>query len=167
MTHWRCQSSCRGSATASTSLLPTRRKDMDAGPSPGMTVGASTNQIIPSPGITPKNANGRGMNANLRPSAALCVFCVIASCLPFNQVKSWCVVPAAWPGAVGHWSRASSVPYVEKAEYEAWFRAEVQQGLREAADPRAEWVPQEQVEAEWQVRRAELLKRATAMRKRR
>lgn len=57
--------------------------------------------------------------------------------------------------------------YVEKAEHDAWFRAEVEQGLRELADPNTEFVPHEQVEAEWEVRKADLLKRAAAMRKRR
>jgi len=52
--------------------------------------------------------------------------------------------------------------YVEKAEYDAWFREEVEQALREADDPNSEWVPNEQVEAEWEVRKAELLARATA-----
>jgi predicted transcriptional regulator len=55
--------------------------------------------------------------------------------------------------------------YVEKAEYDAWFRAEVESALREADDPNAEWVPNEQVEAEWKVRKAELLARANAGRK--
>lgn len=55
--------------------------------------------------------------------------------------------------------------YVEKAEYDAWFRAEVEAALREADDPNAEWVPNEQVEAEWEVRKAELLARVKAGRK--
>ena len=52
--------------------------------------------------------------------------------------------------------------YVEKAEYDAWFRAEVEEALRESDDPNAEWVPNEQAEAEWQVRKAGLLARAEA-----
>ena len=56
--------------------------------------------------------------------------------------------------------------YVAKAEHDAWFRAEVEQAMREAADPNAEWIPHEQVKAEWEVRKAELLRRAAAMRKR-
>src|SRR6185312_361807 len=44
--------------------------------------------------------------------------------------------------------------YVEKAEHNAWFRAEVEQGLRELADPNSELVPQEQVVAEWEARKA-------------
>ena len=54
--------------------------------------------------------------------------------------------------------------YVEKAEHDAWFRAEIEQGLRELADPNAELVPHEQVRAEWEVRKAQLLGR-TATRK--
>jgi predicted transcriptional regulator len=57
------------------------------------------------------------------------------------------------------------ITYVQKAEHDAWFRAEVEQGVREASDPNAEWVPQEQVKAEWQVRKAELLRLAAATRK--
>ena len=57
--------------------------------------------------------------------------------------------------------------YVEKAEHDAWFRAEVEEGLREADDPNAEWVPHEQMKAEWEVRKAALLRRAVAMRKQR
>ena len=54
--------------------------------------------------------------------------------------------------------------YVEKAEHDAWFRAEVEQGLRELEDPNVEAVPHEQVKAEWEVRKAELLRRAAKMR---
>jgi len=56
--------------------------------------------------------------------------------------------------------------YVAKAEHDAWFRAEVQQGLRELEDPNVELIPNEQVEAEWEVQKAELLARAKANRKR-
>ena len=56
--------------------------------------------------------------------------------------------------------------YVDKAEHDTWFRAEVEQAMREAHDPNAEWVPHQQVKAEWEVRKAELLRRAAAMRKR-
>jgi len=44
--------------------------------------------------------------------------------------------------------------------HDAWFRAEVERGLVELADPNAELVPNEQVEAEWHERRAEMVKRA-------
>lgn len=43
--------------------------------------------------------------------------------------------------------------------YDAWFRAEVEEGLREADDPNTEWISNEEVErqmdkklAEWQAR---------------
>ncbi len=43
--------------------------------------------------------------------------------------------------------------------HDAWFRAEVERGLVELEDPNAELVPNEQVEAEWRERRAEMVKR--------
>lgn len=33
----------------------------------------------------------------------------------------------------------------ERAEHDAWFRAEVEEGLREADDPATQWIPHEQV----------------------
>lgn len=57
--------------------------------------------------------------------------------------------------------------YVEKAEHDAWFRAEVEQGLRELADPNVELIPHEQVEAEWDAERADLLKRIAAAERKR
>ena len=56
--------------------------------------------------------------------------------------------------------------YVAKAEHDAWFRAEVEQGLRELEDPNVELIPNKQVEAEWEVKKAELLARVKAGRKR-
>lgn len=56
--------------------------------------------------------------------------------------------------------------YVAKAEHDAWFRAEVEQGLRELADPSAELIPNEQVDAAWQAKKTHLLARAKAGRKR-
>ena len=56
--------------------------------------------------------------------------------------------------------------YVEKAEHDAWFRAEVTQGLRELEDPNVDLIPNEQVEAEWEIQKAELLARARASRNR-
>ena len=56
--------------------------------------------------------------------------------------------------------------YVEKAEHDAWFRAEVEQGLRELEDPNVELIPHEQVVAEWEVKKAELLARIAARKKR-
>jgi predicted transcriptional regulator len=35
--------------------------------------------------------------------------------------------------------------YVERAEHDAWFRAEVEQSLREADDPNVELIPHEEV----------------------
>ena len=55
--------------------------------------------------------------------------------------------------------------YVDKAEHDAWFRAEVEQGLRELRDPNVELIPHEQVKAEWEVEKAELLARITARNK--
>lgn len=47
----------------------------------------------------------------------------------------------------------------EDAEYDRWFRAEVEQALREADDPATIFISNEVVEAEYRGRRAELLKR--------
>lgn len=48
----------------------------------------------------------------------------------------------------------------EAAAYDAWFRAEVEAGIKEADDPATEWVSNEEVEADWERQRAELAKRA-------
>lgn len=56
--------------------------------------------------------------------------------------------------------------YVAKAEHDAWFRAEVEQGLRELEDPNVELIPHEQVVAEWEVEKAELLARIAARKQR-
>ena len=45
-------------------------------------------------------------------------------------------------------------------EHDAWFRAEVEQGMREADDPSIKRIPQEEVSAWWRRERAELVKRA-------
>lgn len=45
-------------------------------------------------------------------------------------------------------------------EHDAWFRAEVEQGLREADDPEAKRISHEEVASSWRRRRAELAKRA-------
>ena len=42
-------------------------------------------------------------------------------------------------------------------DHDAWFRAEVEQALREADDPNTVFVPQEEVTAQWQRRRALLI----------
>jgi predicted transcriptional regulator len=49
--------------------------------------------------------------------------------------------------------------YIEKAQHDAWFRAEVEQGLRELDDPNVELIPHEQVKDEWEVEKADLLRR--------
>jgi predicted transcriptional regulator len=45
-------------------------------------------------------------------------------------------------------------------EHDAWFRAEVEQGMREADDPGTHRISQEDVSAGWRRQRAELAKRA-------
>ncbi|MFE0754987.1 antitoxin of toxin-antitoxin stability system [Inquilinus sp. NPDC058860] len=45
-------------------------------------------------------------------------------------------------------------------EHDAWFRAEVERGMREADDPGVKRIPQEEVSARWRRQRAELVKRA-------
>lgn len=45
-------------------------------------------------------------------------------------------------------------------EHDAWFRGEVEQGMREADDPAVRRIPQEEVAGDWQRRRTELVKRA-------
>ena len=46
----------------------------------------------------------------------------------------------------------------ETAAYDAWFRAQVAQGLAEANDPAIAWVTHEQAQASWSRKRAELAK---------
>lgn len=46
--------------------------------------------------------------------------------------------------------------YVER-QREARMRAEIEEALREADDPQATRIPNEEVEAEWRLRRSELL----------
>lgn len=45
-------------------------------------------------------------------------------------------------------------------EHDEWFRAEVEQAMREADDPNVKRIPQEDASAEWHRQRAELVKRA-------
>jgi predicted transcriptional regulator len=45
-------------------------------------------------------------------------------------------------------------------EHDAWFRAEVERGMREADDPSVKRISQEEVSAKWRRQRAELVKRA-------
>ena len=48
----------------------------------------------------------------------------------------------------------------EAREHDVWFRAEVEQGMREADDPTIQRIPHEQVTSNWQQQRAELVKLA-------
>jgi hypothetical protein len=48
----------------------------------------------------------------------------------------------------------------EAAAHDKWFREQVEIGLTEANDPAAEWVTNEEANASWAKKRAELLKRA-------
>lgn len=45
-------------------------------------------------------------------------------------------------------------------EHDAWVRAEIEQGVREADDPNVTRIPDEEVAAGWRRQRAELMKRA-------
>ena len=56
--------------------------------------------------------------------------------------------------------------YVGKAEHDAWFCAEVEQGLRELEDPNVELIPHAQVVVEWEAEKAELLARIAARKRR-
>jgi predicted transcriptional regulator len=49
----------------------------------------------------------------------------------------------------------------EACEHDAWFRAEVEQGMREADDPTVTRIPHEKVAENWRRQRAELVKRAS------
>jgi hypothetical protein len=49
--------------------------------------------------------------------------------------------------------------YVERAEHDVWFRAEVEQSLKEADDPNAEWVPHEEVVQKWKARPNKLVRK--------
>ena len=48
----------------------------------------------------------------------------------------------------------------EAKEHDAWFREQVERGLREADDPNTVLIPNEEVLREWAEQRAELVKRA-------
>jgi predicted transcriptional regulator len=47
----------------------------------------------------------------------------------------------------------------EAREHDAWFRAEVERGLREADDPQVNRLPHDEVRANWHRQRAALIKR--------
>jgi predicted transcriptional regulator len=49
--------------------------------------------------------------------------------------------------------------YVERAEHDSWFRAEVEQSLKEADDQNVELVPHAEVVQKWKARRAEWIKK--------
>ena len=46
------------------------------------------------------------------------------------------------------------------AAYDKWFRAEVEEGLKEADDPDTQWVSNEDAKKSWAKKRAELLRHA-------
>jgi hypothetical protein len=46
-------------------------------------------------------------------------------------------------------------------DHDAWFRAEVEQGTREADDPNVKRILHDEVVAKWRTKRADLLRRAT------
>lgn len=48
----------------------------------------------------------------------------------------------------------------QAAAYDKWFRAEVEQGLKEADDPNTQWISNEDAKKSWAKQRAELVKRA-------
>jgi predicted transcriptional regulator len=48
----------------------------------------------------------------------------------------------------------------EVREHDAWFRAEIEQGLREADDPAVTRIPHEEIASNWHRQRAATLKRA-------
>jgi len=48
----------------------------------------------------------------------------------------------------------------EGREHDAWFRAEVERGMREADDPKVTRISHEDVASDWRRQRADLAKRA-------
>ena len=50
----------------------------------------------------------------------------------------------------------------KQREYDAWFIAEVEEGLREADDPNTVWVPHEEVKANMEAQRQRFLARIKA-----
>ena len=51
----------------------------------------------------------------------------------------------------------------EAREHDAWFRGAIEEALREVDDPTTRLIPDEEVWASWDARRAELLKGANAV----
>ncbi len=50
----------------------------------------------------------------------------------------------------------------KQREYDAWFIAEVEEGLREADDPNTVWIPHEEVKANMEAQRQRFLTRIKA-----
>jgi hypothetical protein len=50
--------------------------------------------------------------------------------------------------------------YVERADHDLWFRADVEQSVKEADDPNAEWVSHEEVVRKLQARRGKPIRKA-------
>ena len=48
----------------------------------------------------------------------------------------------------------------EAREHDAWFRGEIERGMREADDPAVRRIPNKDVRSNWRRQRAELAKRA-------
>jgi hypothetical protein len=48
----------------------------------------------------------------------------------------------------------------EAQEHDSWFRGEVEQAVREAADPTVDRIPHDRVTSSWRQQRAELERRA-------
>lgn len=48
----------------------------------------------------------------------------------------------------------------ETREHDAWFRAEVEQGMSEADDPKMKRIPHQEIASSWRRQRPELVKRA-------
>ena len=67
-------------------------------------------------------------------------------------------------GAIAGKSRADASERLrnahEAAGHDKWFREQVGLGLAQADDPATEWVTNEEAEASWATKRAELVKRA-------
>ncbi len=51
---------------------------------------------------------------------------------------------------------------LEKAEYNAWFRAEIEAAIKEADDPNTRWFTQEEAQADMERQRQSLLERIAA-----
>lgn len=50
----------------------------------------------------------------------------------------------------------------KQREYDAWFLAEMEEGIREADDPNTVWIPHEEVKADMERQRQSLLARLKA-----